>query len=86
MLADLCINTCKTIEANSSFHAGNPSRRLLDGARGGTLEVLGPSEGTLVATDGSNEAVTIGGSNNVVVVIAVGDSDKVVGGERYGLF
>ena len=87
MFANLCINTCKTVKANSGLHAGNSGRRLLDSAGGGTLEVLGPSEGTLVATDGGNEVITIvGGDDVVVVVVAIGNGDKVVGGERHGLF
>ena len=85
MLANMCVDTCKTIEADGSLHAGNPSRRLLDGARGSTLEVLGPSEGTIIATDGSNEVIVIGGGNDIVVVVPIGNGDKVVGGERHGL-
>ena len=79
---DLCINTCKTVKADGSLHASNPGRRLLDGARGGTLEKLGPCEGTLVATDGGNETVTVGGGNDFVVVVAISNGNKVVGGER----
>ena len=75
MLANLSVNTYRTIEADNGLRASNLSRRLLDGARGGTLEVLGPCEGTLVAADGSNETVAIGGGNNVVG-----------GVERHGLF
>ena len=75
MLADLHVDTCKTIKANGSLHASNPGRRLLDGARHGNLEVLGPSDGTFVAADGSNETITVGGGNDVVVVV-----------ERHGLF
>ena len=66
MLADLCIDTCKTIEADGSLHAGDPSRGLLDGARGSTFEVFGPCEGTLIATDGSNEVIAVGGGDDVV--------------------
>ena len=87
MLANLRIGTCKTVKANGSFHASNPGRRLLDGARGGTFEVLDPSEGTLVATDGSNEVIAIGGGDDIVVVAAIGNGNKVVrGGRRHGLF
>ena len=73
-LADLCINTCKTIKADSSLHAGNPSRRLLDGARSSTFEKLGPCEGTLIAADGGDD---------IVVVVAVGDGNKVGVGKRH---
>ena len=73
-------------KTDSGLHAGNPSRRLLDGARGSTFKVLGPCEGTLVAADGGNEVITVGGGNDIVVVVAVGDGNKVVGSKRHGLF
>ena len=82
----MSIDTCKTIEADSGLHAGNPGRRLLDGARGSTLEELGPCEGTLIAADGGNETIAVGGGDDIVVVVAIGDGDKVGGGERHGLF
>ena len=84
--ADLSIDSCKYVEANGGLHAGNPGRRLLDGARGGTLEELGPCEGTLIATDGSNKVIAVGGGDDIVVVVAIGDGDKVGVGERHGLF
>ena len=48
MLSNLCVNTCETIKANIGLHAGNSSRRFLDGARGGTFKILGPCEGTML--------------------------------------
>ena len=87
--ADLRIDTCKSVEADGSLHAGNPGRRLLDGARGGTLEKISPSEGTFSsdqAADSGNETIAVGGGNDVVVIVAVGDGDKVGGLERHGLF
>ena len=83
VFADLHIDTCKTIEANGCLHAGNPGRRLFDSARGGTFEKLGPCEGTLIAADGSNKVIAIGGSDDIVVVVAIGDGDKVVCGKRH---
>ena len=81
MLADLCINTCKTIEADGSLHASNSGRGFLNGAGCSTLEILGPSDGTFIATDGSNEAVAV----RVVVVVAISNGNKVVD-KRHGLF
>ena len=86
MFASLRVNTCKAVKADGSLHAGNPSRRLLDGARGSILEILGPSDGTLIAADGGNKTITIGGGNDVVVIVAIGDGNKVVVNKRHGLF
>ena len=74
------------MKANGGLHASNPSRRFLDGARGGTLEILGPCEGTLIVADGSNETIAVGGGDDVVVIVAIGDGDKVGVCKRHGLF
>ena len=66
------------------FMPGNTSRRFLESASGGTFEKLGPCEGTLIATDSSNETIAVGGGNDIVVVVAVGDGDKVGVFERHG--
>ena len=87
--ADLRIDACKTVKADGSLHAGNPGGRLLDGARDGTLEKLSPSEGTFSsdqAANSGNETIAVGGGDDVVVVVAIGDGDKVRGCERHGLF
>ena len=67
----MSVDTCKSVETDSGLHASNPSRRLLECARGGTLEILGPCEGTLIAADGGNETIAVGGSDDIVVVVAM---------------